>query len=108
MALSVKSSGSQTATLATDHTLLSTPDSGVYVMVVDAANLANGETLILTIQRKARSGDTIRTAYTAVFQHALGSPLLLSPPVPCPVGADFILRQEGGTGRAYPWSIEQL
>lgn len=108
MALSVKASGSQTATLNTNHTLLATADSGVYVFVVDAANLANGETLILTITRPARSLDPARVAYTAVFQHALGSPLLLSPPVPCPVGGDFVLRQEGGTGRAYPWSIEQL
>jgi hypothetical protein len=106
--MSVKSSNSQTATLAFDHTLLSTTDSGVYILVVDAANLVNGETLKLTIRRKVRTGDTIRDARSVVYQHGQSIPILEVGPITCPFGADFILRQEGGTGRAFPWSVEKL
>lgn len=116
MALSVKSSGSQTATLDSLHTLLSTTDAGVYVLTVDAAALAVnsgvGEVVELTILKKVRTGDTVRQAFFATFvAGSLPSPILQSPAIVCPFGADFKLKQpttSGGTGRAFPWSVEQL
>jgi hypothetical protein len=82
--------------------------NGVYVLVVDAANLANGETLTLRIKRKARSGDTERLAYEIVVSNVLASPVIVSVPVPAPHGATFTLRQDNGTGRSFPWEVEAL
>lgn len=108
MAISVKTSGSQTATLTTEHELLATTDAGVYVLSVDTANLVNGETLTLKVKKKVRTGDTVRDCHVAVYKHIQAAPIKISPPIPGPFGATFTLRQDGGTGRAFPWSIEQL
>jgi hypothetical protein len=120
MALSVKSSGSQTATLDSTHTLLSSTDAGVYVLSVDlallavnvAASLGTGEVVELTILKKVRTGDTVRQVFSATYvAGAIPSPIVQSEAVVCPFGADFKLKQPtttGSTGRAFPWSIEQL
>lgn len=108
----VVDSGSQTATLTTEHDLGSPPlnNAGTYLLVIDAANLANGETLTLRAYRKARAADTQRIVFEAVFQHAVAAPILVSVPIPLPANGalKFTLRQDGGTGRAFPWSIETL
>lgn len=116
MAISVKSSGSQTATLDTLHTLLSTTDAGVYVLSVDInalqINSGVGEVIELTILKKVRTGDTVRQIFFATYVAGLISdPIVQSIPVSAPFGADFKLKQPttaGATGRAFPWSVEQL
>jgi Cu/Zn superoxide dismutase len=110
---SVASSGSQTATLTTEHTLTTqTPSTGgaLYQLRVDAFNLANGETLVLKLKTMPRTGDTSRALYTTVFTHAQGDPIKDSPAVYVPASADLVatLTQTGGTGRAYPWALYRL
>lgn len=113
MPISVAASGSQSATLATDHTLTTTtaPAGGaIYQLRVDAANLANSETLALTLRTAPRTGDTIRTLYATRVTNMQAAPLKDSPAVAVPAGVDVVavLRQEGGTGRAYPWALYRL
>ncbi len=120
MTITVKSSGSQTATLDTLHTLLTTTDSGVYVLTVDiAAMLVNvsgsvgtGEVVELTILKKTRTGDTVRQVFSATYVAGVApDSIVQSIPVVAPFGADFKLKQPtttGATGRAFPWSVDQL
>lgn len=120
MTISVKGSNSQTATLDTLHTLLSTTDAGVYVLSVDisalqvnvSAGVGTGEVIELTILKKVRTGDTVRQIFFATYVAGLVSdPIVQSIPVSAPFGADFKLKQPttaGATGRAFPWSVEQL
>lgn len=106
---SVKDSNSQTATLTTEHTLATVTDAGTYQLVVDAANLASGETLTLRIYGKARSSDTEQLLYEALFAgEAITAPLLASLAVVSPHHAKFTLEQNGGTGRAFPWAVYEL
>lgn len=109
MALEV-AGGSQTATLNTDHTLVTyAPTSPENLLLrVDANALANGETLILTISTRARAGGTTRVLERLVYAHAQDRPILDSLPF---VGVEqvvCVLRQEGGTGRAFPWALIRL
>lgn len=116
MGVAVKSSGSQTATLDGTHTLLSTTDAGIYTLSVDldalAVNSGVGEILELFIDRKVRTGDSVRQAFAAVFVAGLDpDKIACSFAVVAPFGADFKLRQPttaGATGRAFPWSVEQI
>lgn len=120
MGVTVKSSNSQTATLDTTHTLLSTTDAGVYVLTVDvnalqvnvSGSLGTGEIVELTILKKVRTGDTVRLAFKAVYQAGLVEAYIVqSEAIVCPFGADFKLKQPttaGATGRAFPWSVDQL
>lgn len=113
MPISIATSGSQTATLNTDHTLATQagPTGGaIYQLRVDTNALANGERVLLTLQTRARVADTTRTLYQAVFEHAQGDPIKDSPAVAVPASSEVvaILRQEGGTGRAFPWALYRL
>ena len=114
MATGINASGSQTATLATDHTLATaTGTSGPlqgFMLRVDTANLANGETLTLTLSTKARSSDTTRVIYKSVFSHVQSEPIKDSPIVLIQESNEVkaVLRQEGGSGRAYPWVLFQV
>ena len=105
---SVKTSGDQTATLTTEHTLATVTDAGTYTLEVDANLLANGETLTLRIYGKVHSDETERLKWEANFSHALTIDLLSSVPVVSPHYAKFTLEQNGGTGRAYPWAVYEL
>lgn len=100
--------GTQTATLATEHTLATVTTAGVYQLQVDAANLANGETLTLKAKVKVTSTGTTRLCYEAVYKHAQGEPVKVSVPVPSLHEVVFTLQQDGGTGRAYPWEVVSL
>lgn len=105
---SVKTSGSQTATLTTEHTLATVTDAGTYQLVVDAANLANNEHLTLRIYGKARSGDTERLIWPVTVSHAQVAPLVESVPIASPHHLKVTLEQNGGTGRAFPWAVYEL
>lgn len=105
MAVTSAASGSQTATLNTNHTLTTVTTAGVYQLVVDTALLVNGETLILTLNTKCRTGDTSRIAFRGVYRHAQGDPNKYSPALMIDAEIVAILRQEGGTGRAFPWNL---
>lgn len=109
MTVSSNQSGSQTATIGTEHTLGSAiAAAGVFVLVVDAANMANGDVLELRIKTKAKSGATSRLAYVTTFAHAQTEPVKYS--VPVPVDTEFVatLKQTAGTGRAFDWNILAL
>ncbi len=110
MAVTEHETGSQTATLATEHTLnTTTPETtdGAFMLVVDVANLVNDEELTLRIKEKARSGDTQRLLWTTTVKHIQSHPLITSPPMILLHGWDMTLEQNGGTGRAFPWSIRK-
>lgn len=108
MAVAVNTSGSQTATVSTEHTLATITAAGVYVLVVDCANMVTGDECELRIYGKARSSDTERLIYVYGFAHAQGQPLKESVAVPTPHHAKFTLKQTAGTGRAFPWAVYQL
>lgn len=104
----VKTSGSQTATLTTEHDLATVTDAGTYQLVVDCALLVDDETLELRIYGKARTTDTERLLYEASFTHAQTTTLKASLAVVSPHHARFTLEQNGGTGRAFPWAVYEL
>jgi hypothetical protein len=111
MTVSVNTSGSQTATIGTDHSLATISSAGTYQFVVDTANMVGGTTpdiLQLSVYTKTRSTDTERL----LFQHFLiGAQNINEWPSP-PFGAasaDYTvkLKQIQGTGRAFPWAVYQ-
>jgi hypothetical protein len=108
MALGEKESGSQTATIGTEHTLnATTPETtdGVFQLVVEINAMAKGDSLELRIKEKCRSGDTQRLVWLMTFEGVQDEPLVFSPALILLHGWDMTLKQTAGTGRAFPWSI---
>jgi hypothetical protein len=114
MPISIAASNSQTVDLlATDYALATqtSPTGGaIYQLRVDAANLVNGERVTLTLRTRARSGDSERVLYQSTFENVQGEPLKDSPAIAVQATVDVvaILRQDGGTGRAFPWALIRL
>lgn len=101
----LEASGTQTATLTTEHTLATLTGTQNYVLVVDTANLANNETLELKIYSKVLSAGSERLVYQRRFKHAQAEPIKVSIPVPSDVSWKATLTQTGGTGRSYDWKV---
>lgn len=104
MTVAVVSSGSQTATISTEHTLATETTAGVFVLVVDLAALAGGDVVELRVYGKARSSDTERLLHVGTYAHVQAAPLVMSVPVVSPHHFKATLKQVAGTGRAFPWA----
>ncbi len=102
---SVASSGSQSATINTKHSLYATTNSGIYSLMVDATNMVLGDVLELSVDVAYASGGTRRQTYAATYAHAQSDPGKISVPVVAPWGAEFNLKQTAGTGRSFPWAV---
>lgn len=105
MAVESVGSGTQTATLSSEHTLDTETTAGVYVLVVDTSNMANGDIVTFRLYSKYASGGTSRIAFSANYAHAQTEPNKYSPPIPIDTELVCTLEQTDGTGRDYYWSL---
>jgi len=105
MALAIVSSGTQAATVGTEHTLVTSTTGKTYVLVVDANAMANADVLELRIKTKVLSASTSRLAYIASYAHVQAMPNKYSPPTPANIEIVCTLKQTAGTGRSYDWVL---
>lgn len=98
-------SGSQTAVIDTEHTLDTEIIAGTYILIVDTNNMVNGDTVILRIKTKCKTGSTSRLAYEAVYSHAQAMINKYSIPVPIDTELICTLEQIDGTGRVFDWNL---
>lgn len=114
MAVTAQGSGTQTATLTTEHTLLDVAVAGTFTLHVDCINMAAGDILELRIYQMILTIGTRRVAYYARYEGAQFADDMIKISVPISneltdAGSlRFTLQQNrisGGTGRAYPWKV---
>ena len=111
MAVTAHASGTQTATISTEHFLSSPNVAGTFVLVVDANAMAAGDVLELRVYQMVLTGGTARVAYFARFMDAQPADDLIK--ISVPVSNDlaeanalrFSLKQTAGTGRSFPWKV---
>lgn len=102
------SSGTQTATVGTEHTLATITAAGSYVLHVDLSNLVNGDAVELICKTKVKSTSTARQLFRVIFSHAQADPNVQCVPVVSPHSVEFILKQVTGTSRDFDWSVVTL
>jgi hypothetical protein len=106
MALASIDSDDLTATAGGTEDVLSTQtDPGTYVLGVDMANLANGDTVILKIKTKIKTGAISRIAYEESFSNVQADPNKYSIPVAIDTEIVCTLTQTAGTARVFPWNL---
>ncbi len=111
MAVTAQSSGTQTATVTTEHTLLDVSVAGTFTLHVDTINMASLDTLELRIYQMVLTGGTRRVAYYQRFDDAQPADDLIKISVPISneltdAGAlRFTLKQTTGTSRNFPWKV---
>jgi hypothetical protein len=110
MALSVESSGSQTATISTEHTLATITAANVFNLALDVANMTGGTSFDILIVReygKARSSDSERLLGEYTLAGVQGQALFETVPRVSPHYLKYTIQQTQGTGRAFPWAVYQ-
>lgn len=106
--MNVISSGTQSATVTTKHSLHATTTAATYVLMVDCSAMVIGDFLDLSIDVAYDSGGTLRQTYSVTYAHGQSDPGKVSVPVVAPYGAEFFLKQTAGTSRSFPWALVAL
>lgn len=111
MAVTAHASGTQTATVTTEHFLTSPNVAGTFTLHVDTVNLAAGDVLELRVYQMVLTGGTQRVAYLARYADAQPTDDLIKISVPISNeltdtnSLRFSLTQTKGTGRAFPYKV---
>jgi hypothetical protein len=113
MPRSVLLAGSQSTTVGSDNVLNTwdAPAGGAtYALVLDCDELAAGETLYVIVERETRSTDDRREIMRVPMAGNGAEGVVESPIFGAPAGVELrvSIRQEGGSSRAIPYSIERL
>ena len=111
MAVTAQGSGTQTATVTTEHTLLDVAVAGTFTLHVDTVNMVAGDVLELRIYQMVLTGGTRRVAYLMMYAGAQPADDAIKISVPVSneltdAGAlRFTLKQTFGTSRNFPWKV---
>lgn len=113
MTVSSFASGTQSATVTTEHFLSSPNVAGVFTLHVDLVNMVAGDAVTLRIYQMTLTGGTQRVAYIETFQGAQPADALIA--VSVPIGNELTdtnslrmsLQQTLGTSRNFPWKVLQ-
>jgi hypothetical protein len=113
MARSVVASGTQTATINTEHVLLdeTSAEGEVYDAAIDLANMQANDVLELRLCVKLLSGGTLHRVYYAKFadvqddEGQLVHPVVYIPALTVMKEWRLTLKQTDGTGRNYDWAV---
>lgn len=106
MTWTVDSSGTQAATISTEHTLATPTTNATYVLSVDTVNMVNGDTLELRCYDMV-DGTNYRQMWKGTYQHVQINNAKASPPLAVTTQGKFTLKQTAGTGRNFPYSIRR-
>lgn len=98
-------SGTQAATLDTEHTLTTQTAAEVYVLAVNLANLAGGDTVILRVKAKVIAGGSAALAFQQSFIGAQLEDVAYSEPIASAHQVVATLEQTDGTGRSFEWAL---
>ena len=106
----LKSSGTQAATVNTEHYLLSTSDNGTYILVVNTKNMVSGDTLELRLYLSTTDGAQPDVCYYGFVPGNQGpdARVYISVPMPSYSGCSFTLKQTAGTSRDFQCQILAL
>jgi len=111
VAVTAQGSGTQTATVTTEHTLLDVAVAGVFTLHVDLVNMAAGDSLELRVYQIILTGGTRRVAYREIRTNAQDADDLIAISVPIANeltdsgSLRFTLKQAAGTSRNFPWKV---
>lgn len=111
MAVTAFASGTQTATVGTEHFLSSPNVAGVYTLHIDLNAMASGDVVEVRVYQMVLTAGTQRVAqifYLTDAQSTDGK-ILISDPIGNELtdanSLRFSLKQTAGTGRSFPWKV---
>jgi hypothetical protein len=106
MAWTVDSSGTQTATIGTEHTLAAgSTTNATYVFHVRLNNLTYGDNVELRVYTMTLAAGSLELIWKSTHTHVPICTVVQSPPVPSDQSIKVSLKQTAGTGRSFDWKL---
>jgi hypothetical protein len=111
VAVTAQGSGTQTATIGTEHFLNSPNVAGTFTLHVDTDNMVDGDILEIRIYQIILTGGTPKVAYYMLYAGQQHDDDLIKISVPISNeltdtnSLRFSIKQTAGTGRAFPWKV---
>lgn len=111
MAVTAYASGTQSATVTTEHFLSSPNVAGTFTLHVDTVNMVAGDVVELRIYQMVLTGGTSRVFSVTTFSGAQPTDDLIKISVPISNeltdtnSLRFSLKQTLGTSRDFPWKV---
>ena len=111
MAVTLHASGTQTATVTTEHSLSTATVAGVFQLEVDLSAMVAGDITELRAYKIVLAGGTKRLIFFEAFYGAQPANSVTKTSVPLSNeltdanSLELSLKQTFGTGRAYPWKV---
>jgi hypothetical protein len=106
--VTLSSSGTQTATINTEHTLYNPTTSKFFTGYVDLTNMATGDITEIRIYVIVKSAGSYIQYYKATYTDNQSDDLVYLPTLPSDIGWKLTLKQTTGTGRAYDWRVYEI
>lgn len=107
MTWTVDSSGTQSATINTEHILASPTTNATYEFSVDVSALDNGDLLELRVYDKI-DGTNYQQIWKGTYQHVQVNGGKVAPAKAITTQGKFTLKQTAGTGRNFPWILRRI
>ena len=101
-------SGTQAATVTTEHSLYSTTTAGVYELTIDVNAMVAGDELEYYVKEKTLSGSTARTVFFDACSGAQIQTIRKTAWISVVHYAEFLIKQTAGTGRSFDWSVRRV
>lgn len=111
MAVTAHASGTQSATVGTEHSLTGVTVAGTFTFHVDTVNMAAGDILELRVKQIVLTGGTKRVVELGIFYGAqlVDDLIKIAAPISNELtdtnSLEFTLKQTHGTGRSFPWKV---
>jgi hypothetical protein len=107
MAWAVEASGTQSATVTTEHTLSTPTTVATYVLSVDTVNMVLLDVLELRVYDMV-DATNYRECFKLTYQGPQAQNGKVFPPLAVTTQAKFTLKQTAGTSRNFPWSLRRI
>lgn len=111
MAVTAHASGTQSATVTTEHFLTSPNVAGTFQLVVDLSNMVAGDIVELRVYQMVLTGGTQRVLYMQRYEGAQPTDALIVNSIPVSNeltdtnSLRFSLTQVKGTSRNFAWKV---
>jgi hypothetical protein len=106
--VTLSSSGTQTATINTEHTLYNPTTNKFFTGYVDLTNMASGDTVELRVYVIAKTAGAYILYYVQTYTDVQTNKLVYVAPLPSDIGWKLTLKQTAGTGRTYDWRVFEM
>jgi hypothetical protein len=109
MAWALSSSGTQAATVGTEHTLATDTTVATFYYEVDLTNMALGDIVELRIYTMTLAAGTLHVAWKSTYGPSPPvAAIAPSPSQPSDQSIRATLKQTAGTSRNFPWKLLRI